>query len=387
MATPSIDLLPELIAALPVELQSLCERLFFVERIQGSTIIPPPLQPWVMNQFGSMEAVTHQAVLRVVNRLTLETALFNSLRARRPHDPDPADGAAPSDLDAVIAASAGANDIFHDPINGTTADVFERIRGRYCISAYNIAKYDGWHGLVIFDEFHPLRFNQAQLLDYFDVALRWLDAAHQMDPAAQYPLIMWNCLWKAGASITHGHLQMTLSRGMAYGQVERWRRAAAEYRRTEKSDLFADLGRLHAALDLTFTNSADISGYATLTPLKDRELVLHASIDSSLMKSGPDRTALRTALVSLWDVTYRALRSLIDDQGVRSFNLAVYLLPYGQTVEVWDDLPICVRIVDRGDPLVRAVNIGAMELFAGSVITADPFEVAEQVRLSQTVHI
>jgi hypothetical protein len=39
-----------------------------------------------------------------------------------------------------------------------------------------------------------------------------------------------------------------------------------------------------------------------------------------------------------------------------------------------------VRIVDRGDPNNKTADIGAMELYAASVIASDPFRVAEALR-------
>jgi hypothetical protein len=43
-------------------------------------------------------------------------------------------------------------------------------------------------------------------------------------------------------------------------------------------------------------------------------------------------------------------------------------------------MPIIARIGDRGDPLTNRNDVGAMELFAAGCITADPFEVAAQLR-------
>lgn len=391
MVFPSIVALPELIDVLPGEIRAIADRLLFVERVRGTPVPPPAMHAWIMSRFGGLEQVCEQTIVKVTNLMTLEAAFFNPLRARRPQENDGQShdtANVDQSLEAAIAASAGAHDIFHDPFNGTTADVFGRIRGKYCTSASNIAKCDGWHGLVIFDEFHPLRFSRAQLRDYFDVALRWLDTAHRIDPEACYPLIIWNCLWKSGASITHGHMQMLLSRGMACGQVERWRRAAVEYRTRYGANLSADLSLLHAALDLALHATHDVSGYATLTPVKEREVLLTSStIPRTGNGSVRNGAELRTALGPLWDATFAALRALIDDQGVRCFNVAVYLPPFGPTTEPWDDLPVCVRIVDRGDPMSRVVNFGAMEMFASSVITSDPFAVATALRLSPIVHM
>ena len=38
-------------------------------------------------------------------------------------------------------------------MEGTPEDVFGRIRGRHCITASNVAKYDGFHAVVIFDPY------------------------------------------------------------------------------------------------------------------------------------------------------------------------------------------------------------------------------------------
>lgn len=386
MSLPSILMLPELIAALPGEMRTLCDRLMFVERAHGTLVPPPAMHAWITRYFGDLERVREQTVVKVMNRLTLETAFYSPLRAYRPQESETsAKHTADPDqiLDTLIAAKTGPHDMFRAPLNQTPADVFGRIRGKHCVSASNVAKCDGWHGLVIFDEPHPLRFNQAQIRDYFDVALRWLVAAHRVDPAARYPLIAWNGLWKGGASITHGHMQMILSRGMACGHVERWRRAADAYRTNHDGSLLCDLWHLHQALGLAFGKRDQAAGYVTLTPVKDRELVLFSRLPREAHDWGTmDSSGARAALEPLWDLTCAALRTLIDVEGVRCFNVAVYLPPCAPTDEAWNELPVCVRIVDRGNPLSRTVSIGAMELFASSIITVDPFPVAAALRLS-----
>lgn len=370
--TSTIVSLPELIASLPVELQTLCQRIWHIERVYGHTVPPTAMHAWLTNQFGGVAQVRDQPIIKVTNRWTLDAAIFNPLRARRPHDREQTGETAPDEeLERSIAASAGPDDMFSDPHSWTPADTFGRVRGRFCTTASNVAHYDGWHGLVIFDEFHPLRFEREQLRDYFDVALYWLQTAHREDPPARYPLITWNCLWKSGATITHGHLQMVLSREMASGQIERRRRAEGDYRDIYDSSLSYDLWLLHDALGLSFHASKDIRGYVSLTPFKDREVFL---VSNDL----PELTS--TSLQPLWDATFDALRGLIDHQGVRSFNVIIALPPLGPTTEYWDDHSAWVRIVDRGDPLSRLVSIGAMELFASSVIATDPFSVAAALR-------
>ena len=48
--------------------------------------------------------------------------------------------------------------------------------------------------------------------------------------------------------------------------------------------------------------------------------------------------------------------------------------------EDWRRFPPIARLVDRGDPANKTSDIGAMELYAASVIATDPFRLAEALR-------
>jgi len=73
--------------------------------------------------------------------------------------------------------------------------------------------------------------------------------------------------------------------------------------------------------------------------------------------------------------------------GVTSFNAALFLPPIAPVEEDWGGFPAIARLVDRGNPRSKASDIGAMELYASSVISSDPFDVAQVVReaLGQSV--
>jgi hypothetical protein len=374
-----IETIRRRIANLPQQRRELFEQLFDLDVATGHALPPPEMQPWVIRQFGALEPVQEQTIVKIVNRLTLESALFNPLRARRPTQPGAGDPA----LEAWIARELAEHDIFADPERDTTADVFGRIRGQYCITASNVAKYAGWHGLVIFDQPHPLRFGPQQLRDYLDVALRWLAAAHARDPQAIYPIITWNCLPKSGATLMHGHMQIALTRGMHYTQIERWRRAAEQYR--AGANYFDDLFALHADLDLVLPCGGQTRAFAHLTPVRNREIVFFTG---AVPRKGEGANERRgdiiahspihpfTLSVDFTEALALVLRRLIDNHGMRAFNLAIALPPLGPTPEDWRAMPVITRIADRGDPLTNRGDLGAMELFATNVITADPFEVA-----------
>jgi hypothetical protein len=59
--------------------------------------------------------------------------------------------------------------------------------------------------------------------------------------------------------------------------------------------------------------------------------------------------------------------------------MVIWEPPLAETSEDWSDVPVMVRIVDRGDPLNRTSDFGAMELYAASVVSSDPFRVAESL--------
>jgi hypothetical protein len=368
-----IESLPDRIAGLPSSIRRACDQIFHVSTALGCADPPPTMDAWVARHFGTAAAVRQQTIVRVVNRLTLEGALFNPLRARRPAERGGGDEA----LEARIASTLAAGDIFREPLRDTTADSFGRIRGRFCVSASNVAKYDGWHGLVIFDESHPLRFDRAQLHDYLLVALQWIAAAHACDEEAIYPIITWNCLPKSGATLMHGHMQIALARGMHYARVESWRRAAQTYQAMTGAGYFDDLFAVHQALGLAIPRR-DMRAFAHLTPLRNREIVLLADLE----QGQGEQISLSPRLIVSWserlaDALYTILRSLIDGQGVRAFNLALALPPLRAAGESWEGFPIVARLADRGDPLAPSSDLGAMELFATGCVSADPFDVAK----------
>jgi hypothetical protein len=53
------------------------------------------------------------------------------------------------------------------------------------------------------------------------------------------------------------------------------------------------------------------------------------------------------------------------------------LPPLASTPESWAGFPVVVRIVDRGSLETRTSDIGGMEMFAESVVAADPYAVRE----------
>jgi hypothetical protein len=349
--------LEALVASLPPSDCERFNRIFQLSVTSGCLTPPDSMEGWLSGHFGSVDAVREQRIIRITNRITLEGAQFNALRSQRPLE-------APSGSRNVEEQLEDQDDCsFCNPWACTPADPFGRIRGRHCLTASNVAKYDGWHAVIIFDEHNPLCFTADQVADYLDTAQQWAQKAHQADPGACYPLFLWNCLWRSGASILHGHAQMVLARKTHYAKVEHWRQAAHRYRQTYGSDYFSDLVAVSHALHLAVEHgSATI--VPSLTPFKEREtLIIGPQMDDDLKSA-----------------IHHLLTTLVSHLGTRSFNLALYQPPLGDALEDWEGFPFVVRVLDRGSIQSTTSDIGAMEIFAQSVVVSDPFDVREALR-------
>ena len=346
-----IDQLPDMVQALAAADRELFDRLFRVSVSEGRLRPPESMRGWLAERFGGTKAVERQTVVRVTNRWTLEEAVFNPLRSRRPR---PVAAPAPPQAD---------DDPLSRPLELTPEDTFGRIEGAYCLTAANVAKAEAWHGLIVFLEPDPMAFTHESVLDCLETARRWWAAAHEEDEEAVYPLLFWNCGAAAGASLGHAHMQVALARSRPFGGVERMRVAAEEYRAGYGADYFRDLVRAHAALGCASTLEG-AAVLASLTPVREREVMIIApSIEEGL-----------------GEALYAALACYRDRLTVRAFNLCLFGPPLVEGDEDWRRFPFVARLVERG-----ASDVGAMELFAAAVVSHDPFELAAELASAQGV--
>lgn len=345
-----IGLLPKLVESLPTRERRLFKRIFHVEKVEGRLKLPLDLKFWAEKTFGSLERVEAQSVIKVVNNVTLEAAFFNELRSLRPVE-------AVSPPPELLKAEGC---FFCQAERLTAENPFGRLRGKHGVTAANIAMYDGWHGLAIFTRHNPLAYRREEVLDVFTLAIKWFRQVRRADRSVRFPFILWNCLWRAGASIIHGHLQMVASRE-AYPKVEHFRRCASKYKAKYASNYFEDFYHAHEMLGLGFQHG-EVKVMASLTPLKEREIVLLSP------RAGG----------SLLEAVYRLLK-VYRKLKVSSFNLSMALPPL-ERVEGWEDFPVLTRMVDRGNLEERTSDVGGMELYAASIVSSDPFQLAEALK-------
>ena len=251
----------------------------------------------------------------------------------------------------------------------TTEDVFGRVRGKHCITASNVARWEGQSAVLIFDEFDPLKFTREQMRDYFATSWEWARRAHTHDPQARYFVWGWNGGLKAGASQPHGHAQMALGRGMHYAGVEGLRRAALGYRTRYGANYFDDLQSAHDDIGLGIT-VGQLRGCVYLAATRPKDIwimsMANATFDDDLA-----------------DALHDALRALIDHTGTGAFNVLITPPPLpallgegpGVGLEDWSGFPVLLRLCDRGAPGMISSDLGMIDIYAHNVIAADPFVV------------
>jgi hypothetical protein len=355
--------LPRLVERLAPDDRRRANDLYQVAAVTGRLTTPPDLRDWMVRQFGSVEAAEQQRIVRVMDRWSLDGALFSPLRGSRPQ----AAGSGGA-FRRRVAETVG--DEFCHPETGTPADTWGRVRGRRTITAANAAMYEGRHGVVVFDEHDPMAFDEELVMDLLDTGRAWAERGRALEPEASAYLLIWNGGPRAGGSIVHGHAQVTLGRDH-YPRVERARRAAAAYAAQTGGSYFADIVAVHRALGLVVAEAGGVATVSTLSPVKERELLVIGQPGMDEREPAFAATVARTA------VAYR------DVLGVRAFNLALHRPPIDPAIAAtdgWEGMPPVVHLVDRGDPDSHSSDIGAMELYAAPVVGADPFAVAGALR-------
>jgi len=346
----TLSKLEELIAQLNPQTREKFIRIFEISQVEGRLKIPKPMQNWVEEKFESMANVENQQIIKITNKITHRGILFNPLRSQRPNQAENHDAT----LSELIQTTK--NGPFCHPEEMTPEDVFGRVRGAYCTTASNIAKADCWHGVIIFNKHDPLDWGENEIIDFLSTAKRWFELVHQSDKTARYPFIFWNCLWKASASIVHGHMQMTVSES-AYAKTKLLSEQVEQYQRQYRSNYFNDLYEIHNALGLTLhTDSSDIKIMVSLCPKKERGLVI--------LNNKFDRP--------LWEHFAKTMVAYRDKLRIKTFNVGITLPPLGNLQTNWN-LPVMIEIIDRGDLSSNNPEIGGMEKFAQEVISRDPF--------------
>lgn len=341
----------------------------------GHLKISPMMKPLFLEYFGEkdssgnlissedevFEKLENQSIVNVYNEFTGQGTLYNSLRSKRPGMA--ADNTVLRDkLRSIIHESMDNCDFCH-PKEKTPEDVFGRIEGKYSITAANIAKYDVYSSLVIFNKHDPLEFDLKEFSDYIETGFRWFERVKSEDPDYRFPFFVWNCLSRAGASQIHGHAQILMTKDRAYAKVESLKKTSQSYKDLTGRSYLDDLFRVHESLGLTYEHRG-VKIFASITPIKEKEVFV--------ISPGPP-----SEVEEAKKAVYNILRCFIDKLGVQSFNLAI---SNPHLVDGDVDEPYVIQLVDRGNIFKPTADFGGMELFGTTVVADDPCTIVKKLK-------
>lgn len=316
----------------------------------------------------AMAQSERQHVVSITNRISGQQCWYNGNRKNKPQT---FRNQNKSSYDPTQGGGKGKCD-FCEWDKYTAVDPFGRIENPYAVTASNLFKFNLYHGLVLFKHHEPLQFDYQQMEGMLDAAWEWLNKAYahsqRQRQEPMYPLIIWNCLPRSGASQYHGHAQTLLS-PTPFPEQERLLAHISSYGDTHRGrDYLSDLLDAHAEAGLArCMQEKGERGfcYASLTPLKDKEIVVQGN--------GLESQAFRRML-------YTCLRALIDCMGVETFNLVIQNISLEEHAPSANGPPIMARMVSRGSMQSKASDFGALEVFAGaSLANTDPYFVIQGV--------
>jgi hypothetical protein len=391
---PAYRCLADLAAAPPAT--AAFRRVFRLAPLDTRAVVPPPLAA----QYG-VAPDGAQRVVGVQNRVTLDVAYFNPQRGAKPQTFSSAsvgaDGvAAVAAFDPTRGGGAAACD-FCALEARTAADTFGRVAVGGAVSASNLFKYCApAQGLIILRRHDPLALAAPDVADALAAADGWFREAARAARAegavppgdALHPLLVWNCLPRAGASQFHAHAQVMLSQ-LPFPAVEREARAAAAAYPGGGECYYSDLRAAHAAAGLARWWGDGSDGYdgaggapaprsaaafPSLCPWRDGELVVHGAALGC--------PAFAAAL-------HAALRALLDGLGAQAFNVGIYGMRVpgaagdgsgdSESVDASGAArgPVVARVASRGRAADAASDFGGLEVFAGAAPgKTDPWAVA-----------
>ncbi|MCE5215180.1 MAG: hypothetical protein LLF83_10740 [Methanobacterium sp.] len=341
------------------------KRIYKYNTDTGSMNIPNSFKDNAISYLGdkslsnqeNLERIEQQKIIKFYNIWTGEGAVFNSLRAKRPGIKA---GNRENQLEKLIQDSEENCD-FCNPEKFTPSDSFGRVKSEFCITAANLAKYDAYSSLIIFKKHNPLDFNQEELSDYINTAFKWFNRVYEYDRRYKFPFMVWNCLYKAGASQVHGHAQILMTRDFPYAKIENIINTSINYKKQVGKNYFSDLYKLHHSMGLAHSKG-EVKIIVSITPLKEKEVLV--------ISPNPPSKSLEAK-----KVIFKILRNYIDVLGVESFNLSIYCPKYPV-----NNIPYLIKIIDRGKLFSKTADMGGMELYGSSVASDDPYNIIQHLK-------
>lgn len=84
----------------------------------------------------------------------------------------------------------------------------DRIRTGHSYSAANLFPFDENHELFLPRKHDLLKLSYLEFKDLLSLPEKWFNQLHSKDKYLNYPVVLWDFLFKAGASQVHPHCKL-----------------------------------------------------------------------------------------------------------------------------------------------------------------------------------
>ncbi|MEM4289655.1 MAG: hypothetical protein QXQ48_05210 [Nitrososphaerota archaeon] len=252
---------------------------------------------------------------------------------------------------------------------------YKRLRSGECWVFPNLYPFAKHHAVTVFtpEHYKPLEnITPEELRDGINSSLQYLRDLKAVDRAARYPVLAWNNLPPAGASIIHPHFQVLADE----------RPPSAVHQEIEASELYAasggcywqDLLESEEKRGERFVKDSNVVAWITgFTPLGNREVL-------AIFKGKSSLSSLSPGDVEEFAEDLAALLKYYSSSGVVSLNMLFYSGP--MDIDISRSFYLHARIVARPAPTALYVNDdGFLEkLCAEPVIDMTPEDLSGALR-------
>lgn len=311
------------------EIKKIFERIFEVEEYQVNLVDPRAKE--IFSQF------LNQKITIIRNKILKTETIFNYKRGKR-HLPQ-------------------GGEIFkddYDPFcNGeakTINDELGRMENQSAKIVANISKMAPFHSVLFFKKHELDDLTEKDFLQALELANDWFKKVREKFQT-KIGILIWNFHYRAGASIYHPHFQL-LSYYHLPSKFENLIFLTENYRQTYNTSYFDDLFMVLEFLGLAKKEN-DFKIWLNLTPIKQNEI----NFEGKLEKANGE---------IFWSY-FQKLKKI----AFQSFNLL--------SLAFISKLPNLTFLVDREEPSKIASDFGSLEVFMNSVVSYNPFDLAEQI--------
>ncbi|MFQ5711274.1 MAG: hypothetical protein ACE5GD_05780 [Candidatus Geothermarchaeales archaeon] len=253
-----------------------------------------------------------------------------------------------------------------------------RIRRRSVVVFPNLFPFGEHHAICVISKAHYLELcdiSRDMWLNSLLSCIDFLKRIHEKDRRIRYPIVGFNYMPPAGASIFHPHLQILMD-WKASSALSELMGKSLRYHEENKSCFWSDLLESEEAIgERHIGNTGVFSWISSFAPSGNNEVVGVMRQPASCITEMD-----RRSVGDLADGLSKVLKGLWLDRGVRSINLSVYSGPLGDGVD--ECFRLHVKIFSRPTFKSHCVNDrGFMEtLHFETVVQTSPEDTARDLR-------